>query len=1142
MEFTGERYVPSVNGDIKYEHLHRYALCLDFVKGKSVLDIASGEGYGSALLATLADSVVGVDISAQSIEYAHQQYLNHQNLSFMVGSCDAIPLDTAVVDIVVSFETIEHHDRHEEMMLEIKRVLKPNGLLIISSPNRLTYSDEPNYSNPYHVKELYYDELVVLLNQHFKHVQIYGQKMAGASFVFPLSNSSATSLKSYTGDANNLTQQVCSLDSPIYYIAVCSDNEINLTSAIDSIYIEPHDELIKVLPNYQPSPAQIQITESQFQQMQKCFEDTVNEIRAMEQSQFQQMQTYFEDTVNEIRAMEQSQFQQTQSELARSQSQFQQMQKYFEDAVNEIRAMEKLQFQQTQSELARSQSQFQHMQKCFEDAISAIKTGEQSQLVQAQSELAQLQCQLQQTQFELERAQFQARQNQNEVESMKTSKFWKLRTIWFKIKPRLKFFLNFFKVNVDDIDGGNLLAIAQAAVDDSSILGETVTPAKILDYKEGIRRIYATYLQSFIISKATLKLPTHPKPLVSIVLVLYNRAELTLQCLLSLVANCNEPYEIIIVDNASSDATHELLKQLEGVRVIYNHENKHFLLASNQAAKEAKGEYILFLNNDAQILPGSVTSALETISESDDIGAVGGKIILLDGSLQEAGSIIWNDGSCLGYGRGDSPLAPMYMFKRDVDYCSGAFLLTKRHLFIDNGGFDEDFQPAYYEETDYCLRLWQMQQRVVYDPNAVILHYEFASSKSVDSALSLQSKHRDIFVNKHQQKLRDHQIPDLANILLARDAHKYCGRVLFIDDRVPHSFLGSGFPRSREILYSLLELNYFVSFFPLSFCEEDWKTVYQDIPNDIEIILNYGLENFERFLSERKDYYDVVFISRPHNFKLLRPIIERKQELFPNIKFIYDAEALFSLRNISKSNLSGNLISKNDAEDMIAKELSLPKCADRIVSVSEQEGQKFSDYGYKEVFTLGHSLTLAPTQKSFENRSDILFVGAIYEDDSPNADSIFWFVKDILPLIREQLNLDLKLNIVGPITSELILNLRSDYIKIWGQVDDLANLFDCAKIFIAPTRFAAGIPMKVHTSAGYGLPIVTTSLIAAQVNWNNNVDLLTADDCVEFAQQCVRLYTDPQLWQTLRTNALNKISEECSPAAFTNNLKNLLTF
>ena len=287
MEFTGERYVPSVDGEIKYEHLHRYALCIDFVAGKSVLDIASGEGYGSALLAKVADSVLGVDISSESIQYAKDQYGNHKNLNFLVGSCDSIPLSEKSVDVVVSFETIEHHDKHEEMMLEIKRVLKQGGILIISSPNRLTYSDETNYSNPYHVRELYYDELVTLLNSHFGFVKIYGQRIASASFVIPLGNTKETIIKTYTGDADSLSQQFCSLESPLYYVAVCSDTEKNLDLAIDSLYIDSSYDLFKLMQsNCHNSQSQLQQTQSELERSQSELERSQSDIIAMTRSKF----------------------------------------------------------------------------------------------------------------------------------------------------------------------------------------------------------------------------------------------------------------------------------------------------------------------------------------------------------------------------------------------------------------------------------------------------------------------------------------------------------------------------------------------------------------------------------------------------------------------------------------------------------------------------------------------------------------------------------------------------------------------------------------------------------------------------------------------------------------------------------------
>ena len=392
-------------------------------------------------------------------------------------------------------------------------------------------------------------------------------------------------------------------------------------------------------------------------------------------------------------------------------------------------------------------------------------------------------------------------------------------------------------------------------------------------------------------------------------IVLYNRAELTLACLRSLAENHSERLEIIIVDNASSDDTSELLNRLRGVHVIRNSENLNFLLAVNQAAREAHGKYLLVLNNDAQLLPGALRSALGTIGSSSDIGAVGGRLVLLDGTLQEAGSIVWRDGSCLGYGRGDDPFAPTYMFRRDVDYCSGAFLLTPRDLWNKMGGFDEKYKPAYYEETDYCMRLWERGLRVVFDPDAVLLHYEFASSASVTEATDLQRAHQALFLDRHREALSKHFPADLSATLPARMRGRE-KRILFIDDRVPHTWCGSGYPRARTILLGMLEQGFFVTLYPIFVVNEEWSSVYSDIPREVEVMTGYGAPLLEAFLRNRVGYYDTIFVSRPHNMKQLARVLGENPNWFEKVKIIYDAEAIFAGREVTLHELRGTPFSQ----------------------------------------------------------------------------------------------------------------------------------------------------------------------------------------------------------------------------------------
>jgi SAM-dependent methyltransferase len=221
---TGERLIPEIFDPLTIiEHLHRYAVVMPYCKGKTVLDIASGEGYGSHLLSEQATHVTGVDIDEQSILQASEKYVR-DNLVFKKGAASAIPLPEASVDVVVSFETIEHHDLQEEMMQEIKRVLKKDGLLIISTPDKKQYSDIPGYKNPFHVKELYEEEFRSLLKKYFSRVQLFGQQSGMMSLLFPLENT-ASELHWSSGNPDKL---VTGKHSPaLYLIALASEREVD---------------------------------------------------------------------------------------------------------------------------------------------------------------------------------------------------------------------------------------------------------------------------------------------------------------------------------------------------------------------------------------------------------------------------------------------------------------------------------------------------------------------------------------------------------------------------------------------------------------------------------------------------------------------------------------------------------------------------------------------------------------------------------------------------------------------------------------------------------------------------------------------------------------------------------------------------
>ena len=245
LPFTGERFVPSERGQIAYEHYHRYAACVEAARGKVVLDIACGEGFGSALLARNAAKVIGIDVDAVTVRHATEMYGHLRNVSFVIGDCRAIPLETNSVDFIVSFETIEHIDEHDQMLAELGRVLRPNGALIISSPNKGNYSDKQNYKNPFHVRELTYAQFVRLLRNHFAHVRVYRQQLESASFILADGRNGPELLQSFMVGQRGVKKGSQSLKESRYSIAVCAQSTLASASVAfrPSVHLDPNDNL-----------------------------------------------------------------------------------------------------------------------------------------------------------------------------------------------------------------------------------------------------------------------------------------------------------------------------------------------------------------------------------------------------------------------------------------------------------------------------------------------------------------------------------------------------------------------------------------------------------------------------------------------------------------------------------------------------------------------------------------------------------------------------------------------------------------------------------------------------------------------------------------------------------------------------------
>jgi len=664
----------------------------------------------------------------------------------------------------------------------------------------------------------------------------------------------------------------------------------------------------------------------------------------------------------------------------------------------------------------------------------------------------------------------------------------------------------------------------------------------LLEIKESFKRESEAALQAFLAGEGRLRIPSSEQPRVSIIIILYNQAAMTYKCLRSLSQDQGVPFEVILFDNASLDETAELMTRVDGVRYTLNSENSGFLLAVNRAARLARGEHLLLLNNDTEMHPGTLSRAVRRLEMDAGAGAVGGKIILPDGTLQEAGSIVWQDGSCLGYGRGERPDDARFQFVRQVDYCSGAFLLVRRSLFDAMGGFDPDYAPAYYEESDFCVRLAKQGYTVVYDPCVEISHFEFASAGSQDKALELQWRNRQRLVEKHRDYLARKSFAGSSSVLAARDLTHYKGRILFIEDRVPHSALGTGYPRARSIVHELCVLGWFVTFYPLVVPQDDWTEVYKTLPERVEVMLDCGIGGLQAFLTSRQDYYDYVLVSRPHNMLTVQLLHDQEPGLFKGMRIVYDAEAVFALRAIKQAQVQDRFYSPVKLKKMLEEELSLAKSAHCIMAVSQTEAAQFSQAGCQKVEVISHMLTPRPGSAAFPERNGLLFVGALTDDASPNVDSLEWFITQVIPELNKIVDELPYLTVIGLCTSVRAMQLSSNSVRILGRVEDLSHYYNQARIFLAPTRFAAGVPHKAHEAASYGVPMVTTSLIASQLDWQDGKELLAADEPHAFAAAVARLYSEQTLWQDIRQNALDRVAIDCSRATFVAGLERIFTF
>jgi O-antigen biosynthesis protein len=623
-------------------------------------------------------------------------------------------------------------------------------------------------------------------------------------------------------------------------------------------------------------------------------------------------------------------------------------------------------------------------------------------------------------------------------------------------------------------------------------------------------------------------------PLVSIVIPVYNQWETTRACLLSILENTDSiAFEVIVADDGSTDLTQQLHTLAPGVLHVVNPVNLGFLRNCNHAAQQARGSYVLLLNNDTQVQPHWLDALLEVAEADAQTGIVGPMLLYPDGSLQEAGGIIWKDGSGWNYGKHDYPERPEYNYRKEVDYISGACILVRKSLWQALGGFDERFSPAYYEDTDLAFAAREFGYKVVYQPRSRVVHLEGIShGTDVNQGVKArQVVNQQIFRAKwHTQLDQDHG-DGPGDLSWARDRSRLKKQLLFIDHYVPLRDQDAGSRSTFQYLLLMAEMGYQITFLGDNFV--DYQPYTAELQQrGIEILYGPGLQrNWKRWLAQHGQRFDYVYLSRPHITRKYLPAIRRHTAA----KLLYCGHDLHCLREERHFQLEGKPVYRKAALRWAQWEESILRQVDMAYFFSRPEvaevhrrfpGVKVRDVPIYFFDALPYT---GAADFPFSARKGLLFVGGFMH--VPNVEGVRWFVQAVLPLVRESLP-DVDFTIVGSNPTPEVVNLAGAHTQVTGRVTDAALLqhYREARLVVAPLRFGAGIKGKIVEAMQHGVPVVTTS-VGAEGIAEGESGLFVADEAHGFATALVQAYTSEADWSQAQRAGLQAIARHFSKDA-----------